>query len=140
MLLILYSSGSPFATKMDIKRPFEIRIVAKFSIFYGRYGQNYAFFCRDVRLRSTHLLTFLQKKSAHNFIKTRGGWATVVCKIYKKNNVLLQVSVSKLSLQIAALYWSLKLDLSKINLISDSRKLFFSLHVGLVQYQVRSND
>ena len=73
MLQILYSSGGHFATKMDIKRHFEIRIVAKFSIFYGKYGQNYAFFCRDVRLRSTHFLTFLQKKSAHNFIKTRGG-------------------------------------------------------------------
>ena len=34
----LYSSGGLFATKMDIKRPFEIRIVAKFSTFYGKYG------------------------------------------------------------------------------------------------------
>jgi hypothetical protein len=26
------------APKVDIKRPFEIRIVAKFSTFYGKYG------------------------------------------------------------------------------------------------------
>ena len=38
MLQILYSSGGIFATKMDIKRHFEIRIVAKLSTFYGKYG------------------------------------------------------------------------------------------------------
>ena len=56
MLQILYSSGGLFATKMDIKRPFEIRIVAKFSIFYGKYGhfphRITHFFCRDGRLRT----------------------------------------------------------------------------------------
>ena len=37
------------APKVDIKRPFEIRIVAKFSTFYGKYGHfphTYSF--RDV--------------------------------------------------------------------------------------------
>ena len=37
----MYSSGGLFATKMDIKRPFEIRIVAKFSTFYGKYLENH---------------------------------------------------------------------------------------------------
>ena len=31
------SSGGLFATKMDIKRPFEVRIVEFCSIFYGKY-------------------------------------------------------------------------------------------------------
>ena len=38
MFQILYSSGGLFATKMDIKRPFDIRIVEIFSTFYGKYG------------------------------------------------------------------------------------------------------
>ena len=37
MFQILYSSGGLFATKMDIKRPFEVRIVEFCSIFYGKY-------------------------------------------------------------------------------------------------------
>ena len=59
MLQILYSSEGPFATKMDIKRPFEIRIVAKFSTFYGMYGHFphrfthfFVIFCRDWRFRT----------------------------------------------------------------------------------------
>ena len=34
---IMSGSGGLFATKMDMKRPFEIRIVAKFSTFYGKH-------------------------------------------------------------------------------------------------------
>ena len=35
--LSLSSSGGLFATKMGLKTPFEIRIVTKFSTFYGMY-------------------------------------------------------------------------------------------------------
>ena len=74
MLQILYSSGGLFATKMDIKRPFEIRIVAKFSTFYGKYGHfphrfTHFFVVTDVYA----LFDIPSEKSAHNFIKTRGG-------------------------------------------------------------------
>ena len=70
----MYSSGGLFATKMDIKRPFEIRIVAKFSTFYGKYGHfphrfTHFFVVADVYA----LFDIPSEKSAHNFIKTRGG-------------------------------------------------------------------
>ena len=56
MSKILYSLGGLFATKMDIKRPFEIKIFAKFSTFYGKYEHfphRFAhFFCRDERLHT----------------------------------------------------------------------------------------
>ena len=68
MLQILYSSGGLFTTKMDIKSPVEIRIVAKFSTFMASM---------DIFLTDLHIFfllqTFLQKKSARNLIKTRGG-------------------------------------------------------------------
>ena len=74
MLQILYSSGGLFATKMDIKRPFEIRIVAKFSTFYGKYGHfphrfTHFFVVTDVYA----LFDIPSEKSAHNFIKTGRG-------------------------------------------------------------------
>ena len=65
MLRILYGSEGLFATKMDIRIPFEIRIVAQFSTFYGKYGL-------DIFV-VTDFLIFLQKNPQHNFIKTRGG-------------------------------------------------------------------
>ena len=44
------------APKVDIKRPFEIRIVAKFLTFYGKYGhfphRFTHFFCCGGRLRT----------------------------------------------------------------------------------------
>ena len=62
------------APKVDIKRPFEIRIVAKFSTFYGKYGHfphrfTHFFVVTDVYA----LFDIPSEKSAHNFIKTRGG-------------------------------------------------------------------
>ena len=74
MLQILYSSGGLFATKMDIKRPFEIRIVAKFSTFYGKYGHfphriTHFFVVTDVYA----LFDIPSEKSAHNFKKNEGG-------------------------------------------------------------------
>ena len=74
MLQILYSSGGLFATKMGLKTPFEIRIVTKFSTFYGMYRHfphkfTHFFVVTDVFA----LLTFFSEKAQHNFIKTRGG-------------------------------------------------------------------
>ena len=74
MLQILYSSGGLFATKMGLKTPFEIRIVTKFSTFYGMY--------RHFPHKFTHffvvtdffaLFDIFSEKAQHNFIKTRGG-------------------------------------------------------------------
>ena len=75
MLQILYSSEGLFATKMDIKRPFEIRIVAKFSTFYGKLGHFPHRFTRFFVVTDVvnALFEIPSEKSAHNFIKTRGG-------------------------------------------------------------------
>ena len=75
---------------MDIKRPFEIRIVAKFSTFYGKYGHfphrfTHFFVVADVYA----LFDIPSEKSAHNFIKTRGGGSTAVYKLYKKTGNLV---------------------------------------------------
>ena len=73
MLQILYSSGGLFATKMGLKTPFEIRIVTKFSTFYGMYRHFPHKFTHFLSWRTfSHFLTFFQKKAQHNFIKTRG--------------------------------------------------------------------
>ena len=74
MLQILYSSGGLFATKMDLKTPFEIRIVTKISTFYGMYRHfphkfTHFFVVRDVFA----LFDIFSEKAQHNFIKTRGG-------------------------------------------------------------------
>ena len=70
----MYSSGGLFATKMDIKRPFEIRIVAKFSTFYGKYGQ----------------WTFSSQNYAFFFVVTK---FYAVYKLYKKTDVFRQDNV-----------------------------------------------
>ena len=80
MLQILYNSGGLFATKMDIKRPFEIRIVAKFSTFYGKYGHfphrfTHFFFVADIPS---------EKKRSQLNKNEGGGRLTTVYKIYKK--------------------------------------------------------
>ena len=94
MLQILYSSGGLFATKMDLKTPFEIRIVTKFSTFYGMYRHYPHKFTHFLSCRTfSHFLTFFQKKAQHNFIKTRGGGATAVYKTYKKTDVFIQADV-----------------------------------------------
>ena len=92
MLQILYSSGGLFATKMGLKTPFEIRIVTKFSTFYGMYRHfphkfTHFFVVTDVFA----LLTFFSEKAQHNFIKTRGGGgSTAVYKTYKKTDVFFR--------------------------------------------------
>ena len=97
MLQILYSSGGLFATKMGLKTPFEIRIVTKFSTFYGMYRhfphKFTHFFCRDGRFA---LFDIFSEKAQHNFIKTRGRGSTVVYKTYKKQTFFPE-DVPKLS-------------------------------------------
>ena len=85
MLQILYSSGGLFATKMGLKTPFEIRIVTKFSTFYGMYRHyphkfTHFFVVPDVFA----LFDIFQKKAQHNFKKTRG--STAVYKTFKKTD------------------------------------------------------
>ena len=75
MLQILYSSGGLFATKMGLKTPFEIRIVTKFSTFYGMYKHFPHKFTHFFVVTDVFALfdIFFSEKAQHNFIKTRGG-------------------------------------------------------------------
>ena len=97
MLQILYSSGGLFATKMGLKTPFEIRIVTKFSTFYGMYRHfphkfTHFFVVTDVFT----LFDIFSEKAQHNFIKTRGG-STAVYKTYKKTDFFFrETSLSSL--------------------------------------------
>ena len=77
MLQILYSSGGLFATKMGLKTPFEIRIVTKFSTFYGMYRHfphkfTHFFVVTDVFA----LFDIFLGKSANSLYTNEGGVCT----------------------------------------------------------------
>ena len=78
------------APKVDIKRPFEIRIVAKFSTFYGKYGHfphrfTHFFFVADIPS---------EKKRSQLNKNEGGGGVTDRLKNLKKKDVLVQKRVS----------------------------------------------